>query len=287
MQQEENLLPVEKPAASLQIQVEQSRAMQEVQAMVISAKKFPRDELASYNKILKSCQRFSLAQEAVYRLPIGKDTKEGPSIRLAEVLAQCWGNMSFGIKELSRANGKSSCSAFCVDWENNTKVDFDFDVDHYIEVGKKGEVKTKKYITDPSEIDRLVSNRGARKLRNAILKIIPKDVIDEAVKVCKKTVAGGGGVPIVDRVRTMIAAFDSVGVNQQMVEEYLKHGLDIITGEELAEMQGIYKSIFDKQAKRQDFFNVIDEELEKPKSKLGEKLKEVTNEKTADVKPSA
>jgi hypothetical protein len=264
----------EKPQQHLQTAVEQSRATQEIQGMIISAKKFPRDELASFNKILKSCQRISLAEQAIYYLPVGGKNHEGPSIRLAEVLAQAWGNTSFGIKELNRGQGRSLCAAFCIDWEANTRSEFEFEVDHWIEVGKKGEIKTKKHITDPIEIDRLIANRGARKLRNAILNIIPPDIIEEAVKMCKATVAKGGGEPIVDRVRKMIMAFDSIGVSKEMLAEYLKHDLDICTGEEIAGLQAIYKSIFDKQAKRQDFFNVADESQEKKKSKLSEKIKE-------------
>ena len=79
---------------------------------------------------------------------------------------------------------------------------------------------------------------------------------------------------MVDRVRKMIMAFDSIGVSKEMLTEYLKHDLDICTGEEVAGLHAIYKSIFDKQAKRQDFFNVVDEQQEKKKSKLGDKIKE-------------
>lgn len=280
--QNENL-PAVQQERTLQVQVEQSRAIQEVQGMIISAKKFPRDELGSYNRIMKSCQRISLADQAVYRLPIGGKTQEGPSIRLAEVLAQAWGNLSFGIKELSRSQGKSLHVAYCLDYETNTKAETEFEVEHWIEVGKNGAPKTKKYITDPVEIDRLIANRGARKLRNCILNIIPPDVIEEAVKACKATVAKGGGMPIEDRVRSMVMAFDSIGVSKEMLEEYLKHGLEITTGEEIANLQAIYKSILDKQAKRQDYFNTSEEKEVDKSSKLNAKLKGEQNGEKENV----
>lgn len=280
----QNQLAVIQEERAVQAHTESSKAVQEIQGMIISAKKFPRDELGSYNRIMKSCQRLSLADQAVYRIPIGGKTQEGPSIRLAEVLAQAWGNLSFGIKEISRTLGKSLHVAYCHDYETNTRAEIEFEVEHWIEVGKQGQVKTKKHITDPVEIDRLIANRGARKLRNCILNIIPPDVIEEAVKACKTTVAKGGGEPIEDRVRKMIMAFDGLGVSKEMVQEFLGHDLEITTGEEIANLSAIYKSITDKQAKRSDYFNTGEEEKEKT-STLNSKLKkERTNEKESDKK---
>lgn len=258
---------------NMQTQVEISRAVQEVQGMIISAKKFPRDEFASYNRIMKSCDRLTLASQSVYKLPIGGKTQEGPSIRLAETLATSWGNLSFGIQEFSRVNGKSSCQAYCHDYETNTRAEINFEVEHFIEIGKNGSPKSKKFLTDPVEIDRLIANRGARKLRNCILNIIPSDIVEDALKKCKQTVAKGGGLPIEDRIKTMVLAFDSIQVNTQMLEEYLKHPLANTSGEEIADLQAIYKAIIDKQSKRSDYFNVGEDSNETKKSKLNGKLK--------------
>lgn len=46
-----------------------SREAQEVQVAMIAAKKFPRDEVAAYNRILQDCQRTSLAEKAMYEYP--------------------------------------------------------------------------------------------------------------------------------------------------------------------------------------------------------------------------
>lgn len=269
---------VEKENLPAMVAIEQSRAVQEVQAALVIAKKFPRDEVAAYSRIMKSCLRITLAEQAVYRLPIGGKTHEGPSIRLAEVLAQAWGNIKFGIKEISRENGKSNCIAYCWDQETNTSSEIEFTVEHWIEVGKAPAPKTKKAVTDPVEIDRLIANRGARKLRNCILNVIPGDIVEEAVKACKKTVANGGGEPLTDRIRKMVAAFQEISVSQQMLEERLKHPIEETTGEEIAELYAICKSIYDKQAKRSEFFNTG--EVDKRESKLSEQVKAMNNEDT-------
>ena len=79
------------------VQVEQGRAMQEVQAAMIVAKKFPRDQHAAFGKIMIACERSVLAEAASYSYPRGGKMITGPTIRLAEVMAQNWGNMEFGI----------------------------------------------------------------------------------------------------------------------------------------------------------------------------------------------
>lgn len=278
--QDEKDISTFQPAHGL-MDVEKSKAIQEVQAAFVIAKRFPRDETKAFARIMKSCARLKLAEQALYRLPIGGKNHEGPSIRLAEVLAQAWGNLRFGIKELDREQGRSVCIAYCLDLETNTTVELDFTVDHWIEVGTKGN-KTKKIISDPVEIDRLIANRGARKLRNCILNVIPPDVVDEAVKSCRKTVAGGGGEPLTDRIRRMVTVFAEMSITVEMLEERLGHEIDITTGEEIVELTAIYRSLVDKQAKRSDFFRTGEVSTEKQTSSLADKLRGETGEPKAE-----
>lgn len=244
------------------VMVESQRAVQEVQAALIIAKRFPRDETAAYNKIMKACERPVLAQQAIYSLPISGQNKRGPSIRLAEVLAQCWGNLQFGIRELERSPGRSKCIAFCWDKESNLKVESEFEVEHWIEKNEmvdRVKRKVRKPITDPVEIDRLIANRGARKLRNAILNCIPGDVVDAAQRKCMDTQRRGDGKPLSDQVREMVVAFDKLGVNQKMIEDRLGHTVDLTTADELIDLRAIYVSINDKEANRGTYFNFPEE----------------------------
>lgn len=258
---EENNLPAVVPHSS-GILIEQSRAVAETQAALVIAKRFPRDQVAAHKRIMDSCKRLTLAESAVYKLPIGGKVQSGPSIRLAEMLAQQWGNLEFGIREVERSNNRSKCIAFCWDKETNTRAELEFEVEHWIEVGKGNQPKRKKPITDPVEIDRLIANRGARKLRNTILNILPGDVVDGAVKACKATMARGGGEPLIDRIKKMVATFGEIGVSQAMIEERLGHQIDLTTGEEIADLIPIHKSIIDKEASRNKFFNFPDDEEE-------------------------
>src|SRR4051812_19681604 len=83
------------PANSAMTEVAMSRAAQEVQAAMVIAKRFPRDEQKAYAKIMQACKRKSLAEQSQYAYPRGTETVSGPTIRMAEALAQNWGNIDF------------------------------------------------------------------------------------------------------------------------------------------------------------------------------------------------
>jgi hypothetical protein len=67
--------------------VEQSRAVAEIQASMVIAKKFPRDEIAARDKILNACTRPALAESALYTYSRGGMEIAGPSIRLGAAMA--------------------------------------------------------------------------------------------------------------------------------------------------------------------------------------------------------
>src|SRR3990167_10782158 len=269
----------------MHVAIESSRAATEMQSAFLIAKKFPRDETASYNRVMTSCKRISLATQAIYNLPISGKNQSGPSIRLAEVLATSWGNLRFGFHEYGREDGKSSCKAFCLDLETNTNSEIDFEVEHFIEVGTKGN-KSKKFISDPSELDRLIANRGSKKLRQCILKVIPPDVVEDAMNQCKETIKKGDGSPVSDRVRKMVVAFGNLSVTQEMIEKRLGHGIDITNADELVDLIAIYKALVDNQAKRGAYFSMSEEETKQPSSLnelLSTKKPEAKNEENGQT----
>jgi len=229
-----------------------ARKSQEVQAAMTVAKRFPRDESASLTRILTACKRQGLAESAMYAYPRGDQTVTGPSIRLAETLAQAWGNLDFGIEEIEQRNGESTVMAFCWDLETNVRRQFIFQQPHVRYTKKGGNVK----LTDPRDIYEMVANQAARRLRACILSVIPGDVVDQAVSACEATLKGGGSVPLIDRVRKMLTAFAELGVNQQMIEKRLNHKIEVTSENELVLLRKIYKAIDDGHSKREDYFEV-------------------------------
>jgi hypothetical protein len=128
-------------------QTSEARAVAEVQAQYVIAKRFPRNQHESFMQIMESCKRPFLAEQAMYAYPRGGQLVEGPSIRLAESMAQSWGNLDCGIREVSQANGISVAEAYAIDLQTNTRVTKVFHVPHVRDT-KKGKQK----LTDSRDI---------------------------------------------------------------------------------------------------------------------------------------
>lgn len=229
-----------------------SRQSQEVQAAMVIAKKFPRDENAAFNRIMKACSRKGLAEQASYAYPKGGTKVTGPSIRLAEALIQAWGNCDFGIVELEQNFGESSVMAYAWDLETNTRQTKVFTVKH--EIKAKGEIKR---LSDPRDIYELVANQGARRMRACILGIIPGDIVDAAEVKCDETLRQGNSTPISDRIKIMLEKFLSdFSVNKELIEKRMGMSTDAFTENEVLALGKIYNSLRDKMAKREDFFDI-------------------------------
>lgn len=229
-----------------------TRQAQEVQAAMVIAKRFPRDEVEAFNRILKSCQRKTLAEQSMYEYPRGGQKVTGPSIRLAEALAQNWGNLDYGIVELEQNNGESQVMAYAWDLETNTRQSKIFSVPH-IRATKHGN----KTLTDPRDIYEMVANQGARRLRACILGVIPGDVIDSAVEQCQLTLKGANPEPLIDRVRKMVKTFeDKFSVTKEMLEEYIGCNSDAFSEYDFMRLRNIYGSLKDGMSKREDYFKI-------------------------------
>lgn len=226
-----------------------SRQSQEVQAAMIVARKFPRDEQKAIARITTACKRKGLSEASQYEYTRGGTMITGPSIRLAEVLAQCWGNLDFGVVELERRPGESVAMAYCWDLETNVRQTKVFTIRHVRDT-RSGQ----KSLRDERDIYETVANNGARRLRNCILGIIPGDVQDLAIAECDKTLNGQNTEPIADRVRKMVAAFGEIGVRPEMIETKLNHKLDAVTPREIVKLGKLFTSIKDGIATVEEHF---------------------------------
>lgn len=246
------------------VQVAQAREAQEVQAAMVIAKKFPRDIVRSESRILEACRRTRLAEAAMYQYPRGGTRIEGASIRLAEVMAQCWGNIDFGVKEIEQRDGESTVLAYARDLETNTRQAKTFTVKHERTKNQGyGDNRTKvtTRLTDPRDIYEMVANLGARRLRACILGIIPGDIQDAAIDECRKTLTGASEEPLIDRIKKMALAFgENFGVSQEMIEARLGHKIAATDVQELIRLRTIYSSLQDGMSKRDDWFDVAPED---------------------------
>ena len=234
------------------VTIETSRAVAEAQGKLVIAKNFPRNEVEAYAKAMQACQRKSLAEKATYSYPRSGSTISGPSIRLAEELARCWGNIDFGVKELSQKEGESEMQAYCWDMETNTISSQTFVVAHVRDTKNNGQQK----LTTQRDIYENNANMAGRRLRARILAVLPPDLVEAAVAECKKTLAGSNDIPIADRIKKMAVAFEKFGIKPAVIEKRLGRKLDTMTADDISEYIGIYNSLKDGNTTVSDWFDV-------------------------------
>lgn len=236
------------------VAIEASRAIAEAQGKLVIAKRFPRDEVTAYAKAMEACQRPSMAEKAFYSFPRGGQTVEGPTIRFAEELARCWGNIDYGIKELSQDEGKSEMQAYAWDLETNAQSVQNFTNLHQREVGKKMQV-----LTSLRDIYENNANMATRRLRARILAILPGWFVDDAIKACKATlkkmVEGDVELPLADRVKHLVLKFQKYGVTKEQIENRLKKKIDTMTADDFVEYTGIFNAIKQGESKVAEWFD--------------------------------
>ena len=239
------------------VAIEASRAIAEAQGKLVIAKRFPRDEVTAYAKAMEACQRPTMAEKAFYSYPRAGQTVEGPTIRFAEELARCWGNIDYGIKELSQDDGKSEMQAYAWDLETNAQSVQNFTNPHKREVNKKMQV-----LTSQRDIYENNANMATRRLRSRILAILPAWFVEDAIVECKRTLAGQNDVPLIDRVKKMIVQFAKFGVSQEQIEKRLKRKVETMTAEDFTEYVGIFNAIKGGESKPSEWFEAPKEASE-------------------------
>lgn len=228
-------------AASVTAAMATTRQAQEVQAAMIVAKHFPRDERVSCDRILNACTRRSLAECAIYSYSRGGTEVSGPSIRLAECIAQNWGNIDFGYIELEQKNGESQVMAYAWDLETNTRQSKVFSVPHRRDT-KKGSFP----LTDSRDIYEMVANQASRRVRSCILAVIPNDVVEMAVSQCEVTLkSSAAGKALDDRIAEMVERFAEYGVTTDQLRAYIGKNVEAFTENDVIRLGKVYRSLKD------------------------------------------
>jgi hypothetical protein len=233
----------------------ESREAQQVQVAMLAAKRFPRDEKSALDRILSSCSRESLAAVSQYQFARGGTDISGPSIRLTEAIAQQWGNLECGWREIDRHKdsdgvGVSVVEAYAWDMESNCRVPRVFNIRHWRDT-KKGGYK----IEDERDIYELCANQAARRLRACILAVIPGDIVEEAMRQCDATLSAQADTGP-DTQKKILAAFEPYKVDRAQIEAKIQRRLDAITPAQVVTLRKILASLKDGMSKAADWFEI-------------------------------
>lgn len=261
----------------------QSRELAETQTKYLMAERFPRDEVAAMDRILNAFSRPTLAEKAAYQFARGGSDIAGPSIRAAEAIAQQWGNIDSGWRELQRgvdATGVpfSEVEAFCVDLQSRNSKRLQFIVRHWRDT-KKGGYK----LTDERDIYELCANQAQRRLRACILASIPGDVTEAAMQQAETTLKAKADTSP-EAMQKMLEAFSGFGVTKEHIEKRIQRRLDAITPAQVVSLKRIYASLRDDMSTPAEWFDI---EAEQPKSGGIDAVKAAAAAKTAAPAPAA
>lgn len=205
------------------IEVQQGEMLQalnrsEIDIQIATAKRYPRD----INKALSLIERYATmdnetAMSCFYKLHRGNSDIEGVSVRLAEIIASCWGNLRVQTRIIGNDGKTITAQGVCHDLETNLATS----------------VEVKRRITDKfgrtfSEDMQVVTGNAASAIayRNAVLKVVPKAITKTIINKVREA-AMRQPVDDMEGCRNrMVAAFAKMGVTEDMLLRYL--GIDHI-----------------------------------------------------------
>lgn len=237
----------------------------EVQAGMIVAKRYPRNEDLAYQKLLKACTRTAFAEDALYSYPRGGNTIEGPSVNLAREAARVWGNIEYGFVIVRDEKDERQLRGWAWDKETNTRNFSEASFQKLIQrKTKSGE--TRWVVPDEREQRELTNKHGAVLERNSILKSIPKDFIEDALLACRATLKKQTEQDPDGARKRIILAFSDLHITPEMLEQKLGHPLATCTAAELTELRSVHTALKDGTAKWSDY---TDEERRANKPEQG------------------
>lgn len=246
---------VHNPSDSAGSRQNQSRELAETQTKYLMAERFPRDEVAAMDRIINAFSRATLAEKAAYQFARGGSDIAGPSIRAAEAIAQQWGNMDSGWRELQRGTDAtgvpfSEVEAFCVDLQSRNSKRLQFIVRHWRDT-KKGGYK----LTDERDIYELCANQAQRRLRACILASVPGDVTEAAMQQAEVTLKSKADTSP-EAMLKMIDAFSVFGVTREQIEKRIQRRLEAIQPAQVVSLKRIYASLRDDMSTPADWFDI-------------------------------
>jgi hypothetical protein len=227
----------------------------EIQSAIVIAKKFPRNEDAAFEKLMKAAKRISFAEDAAYSFPRGNTNVEGPSVNLAREAARVWGNVRFGLDIIRDDEESRQIRAWAWDMETNVRVSAEDDFKKLVQRRQKGGGGTLWVKPDERDLRELTNRRGAILVRNCLLQIVPKDLIEDAMLRCKETIHEGAKQDPEAARKRLILAFSELNISPEMLESVLGHKLAECSPAEIAGLRNVYKSIADGNSTWQEYAN--------------------------------
>ena len=268
-----------------------------IQAAYIMALNRPRNEDRARLAILQSCKRFQFAERVEYAKPVGGGKFiQGPTIRFAETAIRLWGNIDCQNEVVYEDDKVRRIRVTVTDLETNSTHSKEISVSKRVErssdkgrevVGKRinsyGNTVYIVVATD-EEMQQKVDSAVSKALRNEGLRLIPSDIIDEAIATARWTLSQRDNQDPERARRNLIDAFYALGVMPEDIAKIIGHDIKVITDNDTQQLRSIYASLKSGEAKISDFLPSDNPELDPATEKAKAKLAELASKKNAEKK---
>ncbi len=235
------VLQVEAPNPAQLVQSLDRAERANIDIQVSTAKQYPRSiSRCANNAVALVTMDKDTAQSCGYALPRGGKPITGPSVHLAKIIAQQYGNLRAEAKVVEITDKQVVSRGTAWDLENNYAVSFE--VRRSI-IGRNGNRFTDDMIT--------VTGNAANSIayRNAIFGIVPKSITDKAYKAAQHLITGdlSDEEKLIKRRDGAIKHFiDTYGITEEEVIKLCgKHTVNQIQADEIALLLGFAQSLKD------------------------------------------
>ena len=175
-----------------------------------------------------------------------KSIIEGPSIRLAEIIANSWGNIRIATRIVGNDGKFITAQGACHDLESN--------VIQVVEV--KRSICTSKGFTFSADMQVVTGNAAASiARRNAILAVIPQAIFKNLYAKIKTKAIGDVQNNLENRRAKMLKTYALAGVNSEMLCKHLGvQAVDDITAEMVVNLASLWNALRDGQTTIEETF---------------------------------
>lgn len=249
-------------------------AKAEIDTMITTAKAYPR----TVSKCIEEAVALAtineeVAASCIFALPRkdkdgNKVEVKGESIRLAEIMLACWGNMHAATRIVEVGEKHITTEGVCWDLEKNNKVSQQDKISIWFgEKGGKGGYRAN------NDMQIMLSKASsAKSFRNAVFKVIPKTFVQMVYQECVKK-AVGDTKTLNSKITNVVGKLVKMGLNKEEMMEFFGHKtLNDFTADDYASLIGIGTALKDGMVKPEEVFAMEKDNNESASHKLNDLL---------------
>lgn len=207
----------------------------EIDVQIATAHQYPRN----LSRVLNTIETLATMDEEVagscfYTLRRQGKVIEGPSVRMAEIIASAWGNLRVQARIVGNDGKVITAQGVCHDLESNYATS--------VEVKRRITGKDGKTFSEDMQV--VTGNAAcAIAMRNALFKVVPSALVKKVIEKAKK-VSLGESMTLETSRANMLQYFKTIGVDEKQILDYLSvEKIDEIDIDMVVELRGLATAI--------------------------------------------